>query len=121
MSEKTDLILSIVSDVEVAVQCNLPTGKRNGWREINFFARFRTLPNAEAQGEAISDVLPKALTSVDFGNLQFQATDGDGQELSARDVALSNTYTYNALLACYRDEVVTKNLEPKNSKPSRGR
>lgn len=113
-------VLALTSLVVLDVKALVPTGTHNGWREITFQAHLQSLPQSELRGMSAGEAMEKSVVSVDFGNLSLDAKNANGEPISPRDIALGNTYTYNALLATFRDEVLAKNLEAKNSKTSRG-
>lgn len=113
-------VLALTSLAVLDVKALVPTGTHNGWREITFQAHLQSLPQSELRKLTAGEAMERSVVSVDFGNLSLDAKTASGEPLSPRDVALGNTYTYNALLAKYRDEVLAKNLEEKNSKTSRG-
>jgi hypothetical protein len=114
----SEFILDVTPEVEVEVKAAVPTGARNGWRNITFYARFEPLSQTdlEESGVTVKDAMRSALKSVDFGTLKLKQEDAAGNALSPREVALGNIYTHNALLAAFRDQVLTKNIEGKASR-----
>ena len=113
-----EFILDVSPEVEAEVKAAVPTGARNGWRNITFYARFEPMSQTdlEESGLSVKDAMRTALKSVDFGTLKLVQQDAAGTTLSPRDLALGNIYTHNALLAVFRDQVLTKNIEGKASR-----
>ncbi len=113
-----EFILEVSPEVEIEVKASVPTGARNGWRNITFFARFDVMshPDMAESGVSVADGLKRALKSVDFGTLKLKTEDAAGNTLTPMDVALGNVYTYNALIAAFRDQVLSKNIEGKSSR-----
>jgi hypothetical protein len=115
MGNQDDFLLSLSSDVEAEVKAKVPTGRRNGWREITFFAYFEPQPQGEMRDNKLSvaESMEKALKRVDFGTLKLADSDQHGNPLTPLQIAMGNVYTYNALLRVYREDVLTKNVEGK--------
>lgn len=117
----SDYELEITPEVELPVTAMVPTGGRNGWREITFYARFKVSDNAKSKesGRTIIQAMEQDLVSVDFGNLKMRLLLEDGTEITPKDFALRNQFLQNAMIAVYRDDIVTKNIEGKASRGSR--
>lgn len=114
-------VLALTALVVLDVKALVPTGAHNGWREITFQAHLQSLPQSDLKALSVGEAMEQSLVAVDFGSLAIAAHNDQGEPLTPRDIALGNTYTYNALLATYRDEILAKNVDGKNSKTSRAR
>lgn len=110
-----DLVLGVSNEIEVEVEAMIPTGKRNGWRRIKFWAFFKpkSQDELEESRQTVAEALKECFKRVDFGTLKLAAEDEHGNPLEPRDIAMRNVFTYNALIREFRAQVLTKNVEGK--------
>lgn len=110
-----ELVLGVSNEVEVEVEAMIPTGKRNGWRRIKFWAYFKPKSQNELEEskQTVAEALKECFKRVDFGTLKLAQADEHGNPLTPYEIALGNIFTYNALLREFRAQVLTKNVEGK--------
>lgn len=114
-------VLSVSNKATHKITASVPSDGADTYRNIEFSVTFQTIPLDKQEDMNPLDVIRDSVVSVDFGNLEVKATAEDGTQLTAREIALNNTYTFNAIVACYRDKIGVANLESKNANSSRGK